>query len=289
MLEGVFAAIVTPFMPDGTIDEEGVKRNIEFVIEGGVTGIVPCGSTGESATLSHAEHKKLIDIAVDVSSVPVLAGTGSNNTWEAVGLTKYAEDAGAQAAMLITPYYNKPNRSGLIKHFTEAAKGVDIPIVLYNVPSRTGLNMTPDVVLELSRVGNIVGIKEASSNHSQITSIIDQTDDDFTLLSGNDDETITIMSLGGKGVISVAANVVPGEMRSLVDALKDSDLKSAREIHYKLLPLFKALFIETNPIPVKKATELMGLSSGRLRLPLGPMSDENEKTLSNVLRSMNIV
>ncbi|MDY6958236.1 MAG: 4-hydroxy-tetrahydrodipicolinate synthase [Halobacteriota archaeon] len=289
MLEGVFAAIVTPFTSDGNIDEEGVKRNIEFVIEGGVTGIVPCGSTGESATLSHAEHKKLIDIVVDASSVPVLAGTGSNNTWEAVDLTKYAEDAGAQAAMLITPYYNKPNRSGLIKHFTDAAKGVDIPIVLYNVPSRTGLNMTPEIVVELSRVGNIVGIKEASSNHSQITSIIDQTDDDFTLLSGNDDETITIMSLGGKGVISVAANVVPREMRSLVDAMKDSDLKRAREIHYKLLPLFKALFIETNPIPVKKATELMGLSSSFLRLPLGPMSDENEKTLSNVLRSMNIV
>ncbi|MDY6930680.1 MAG: 4-hydroxy-tetrahydrodipicolinate synthase [Halobacteriota archaeon] len=289
MLEGVFAAIVTPFTSDGEIDGEGVKRNIEFVIEGGVTGIVPCGSTGESATLSHAEHKKLIDIAVDASSVPVLAGTGSNNTWEAADLTKYAEDAGAQAAMLITPYYNKPNRSGLIKHFTEAAKGVDIPIVLYNVPSRTGLNMTPDIVVELSRLGNIVGIKEASSNHSQITSIIDQTDDDFTLLSGNDDETITIMSLGGKGVISVAANVVPREMRSLVDALKESDLKTAREIHYKLLPLFKALFIETNPIPVKKATELMGLSSSRLRLPLGPISEENEKILSNVLSSMNIV
>jgi len=289
MFEGVFAAIVTPFNPDGEIDVEGVKRNIEFVVEGGVTGIVPCGSTGESATLSHDEHKKLIDVAVDASSVPVLAGTGSNNTWEAVDLTKYAEDAGAQAAMLITPYYNKPNRAGLIKHFTEAAKGVDIPIILYNVPSRTGLNMAPDLVVELSKVDNIVGIKEASSNQSQISSIIDLTDDDFTLFSGNDDETITIMSLGGKGVISVAANIIPREMRSLVDALKDSDLNSARAIHYKLLPLFKALFIETNPIPVKKATELMGLSSSRLRLPLAPMSDENEKTLSNVLRLMNIV
>ncbi|MDY6964738.1 MAG: 4-hydroxy-tetrahydrodipicolinate synthase [Halobacteriota archaeon] len=288
MFEGVYSAIITPFSADGEIDEEGFRRIIEFVVDGGVSGILPCGSTGESATLSHDEHKKIIDITTDASSVPVIAGTGSNNTGEAISLTKYAEDAGADAAMLITPYYNKPNRSGLIRHFTDVAKAVDLPIILYNVPSRTGLNMPADVVVELSKVENILGIKEASGKLSQIAKIIESTDDDFFLFSGNDEETLPIMSLGGVGVISVAANIVPKEMRSLVDALKECDLKRAREMHYKLLPLFEAMFLETNPIPVKKAAELIGLTSSRLRLPLAPMSEENEKILSNVLRSMGL-
>ena len=289
-LEGVFPALITPFTKDGELDEERLRSLVEFVAENGVAGVVPCGTTGESATLSYEEHERVIDIVVDCSKVPVVAGTGSNSTREAIELTKYAEDAGADAALLITPYYNKPNRRGLIEHFKAVADATELPLVLYNVPSRTGLNMTPDVVAELADVPNIVGIKEASGNISQVAKIIRATrDKDFVVLSGDDALTLPIMALGGKGVISVAANIVPREMSELVAAMLKGDYERARELHFRLMPLFEAMFLETNPIPVKKAAELLGLANGTLRLPLAELSEENEEKLRAVLRDLGLL
>jgi 4-hydroxy-tetrahydrodipicolinate synthase len=284
MFEGVLPAIITPFKEDGGLDEEGFRGNIEFFCEAGVSGIVPCGTTGESATLTFEEHKKVVEIAVDSSRVKVVAGTGSNNTLEAVELTKHAEDAGADAALLITPYYNKPNDRGMMAHFRTVAESCDIPLILYNVPSRTSINLKPELVAELARIENVVGIKEASGSLSQVSSIIEMTqDEDFVLLSGDDNLTLPIMALGGKGVISVVADVAPRKMVAMVDAMLRGDLESARKMHYELAPLARDLFLETNPIPVKTATGMIGLAAGPLRLPLAPMSEQNEKKLKEAV------
>ncbi len=288
--EGVLPAIITPFTGDNEIDEEGLKQNIEFLIEGGVSGIVPCGTTGESATLSIKEHEKVIEIAVDCSTVPVVAGTGSNNTTEALELTRFAKDAGAQAVLLITPYYNKPNDRGMLAHFRKVADEVDIPMILYNVPSRTGINLKPELVAELAKESNIVGIKEASGNLEQITRIIEMTqDEDFVVLSGDDALTLPIMSLGGRGVISVVANVAPKLVVSMVGAFQRGDLDEARNLHIALAPLIRAIFLETNPIPIKKAVELIGLPAGHLRLPLAPISEDNERKLMAALNDLNLI
>ncbi len=288
--EGVLPALITPFTEDNEIDEEGLRRNIEFLIDGGVSGIVPCGTTGESATLSVREHEKVIEIAVDCSTVPVVAGTGSNNTTEALELTRFAKDAGAQAALLITPYYNKPNDKGMLAHFKKVANEVDIPMILYNVPSRTGINLKPELVAELAKESNIVGIKEASGNLEQITRIIEMTqDEDFVVFSGDDALTLPIMSLGGKGVISVAANVAPKLVVSMVEAFQKGDLDEARRLHIALAPLIRAVFLETNPIPIKKAVELIGLPAGNLRLPLAPLSEENERKLRTALDNLHLL
>ena len=287
MFEGVFPALITPFTKDDKVDEDGLRSNINFVIENGVSGIVPAGCTGEAATLSHQEQKKIIDVAIDASSVPVIAGTGSNNTKEAIGLTKYAKDAGADAAMLITPYYNKPTDAGLIMHYKTVAETCDIPIILYNVPSRTGKNMSADVVAELAKVENIIGIKEASGDINQVSKIAELTRElDFIVISGDDSLTLPIMALGGKGVISVAANIIPRQMSDMVIAFLDGRLNRARELHHILSPLFRALFLETNPIPVKTAMGWRGLAAGGLRLPLSPLSEENATKLRSVLESL---
>lgn len=291
-IEGVYPALVTPFTGAEEIDKEGLRRVVEYVEEGGVAGVVPCGTTGESATLSHEEHKEVIDIVVERAKVPVIAGTGSNSTKEAIDLTKYAEDTGAIACLLITPYYNKPNKKGLMEHFKKVASSVDIPLILYNIPSRTGLNMLPEVVAELAKIDNIKGIKEASGNINQVAKIIELTSNagtDFTVISGEDAFTMPIMSVGGKGVISVTANVAPKEMCEMVNAMLRNDCEKARKMHYKLLPLFEALFLETNPIPVKKAMELIGLSTGHLRLPLGELSKDNEVKLKKVLQRLRLI
>ena len=285
IFEGVIPAIITPFTKDDGVDSEGLKENIEFLEENGVHGIVPCGTTGESATMSHEEHKKVVDIAIDTANVPVLAGSGSNSTKEALELSKYAEDAGADGVLVITPYYNKPTDAGLIKHFSTLAESIDIPIILYNVPSRTGINMKPSVVAELSKIDGIDGIKEASGSISQISQIIEFTrDEDFEVLSGNDDQAFPIFSLGGVGVISVVANVLPKEVVEMYEYFKSGDLEKAREKHYDLSPIFRALFIETNPIPVKTACKMRGLAAGGLRLPLVPLLEENERRLKEVLK-----
>ncbi|HIH37053.1 MAG TPA: 4-hydroxy-tetrahydrodipicolinate synthase [Methanocellales archaeon] len=290
MFEGVFPALITPFTKDDKVDEDGLRSNINFVIENGVSGIVPAGCTGEAATLSHQEQKKVIDVAIDVASVPVIPGTGSNNTKEAIELTKYASDAGADAAMLITPYYNKPTDAGLIMHYKAVAEKCDIPIILYNVPSRTGKNMSSDVVAELAKVENIVGIKEASGDINQVSRIIELTRDlDFTVLSGDDSLTLPIMALGGKGVVSVAANIIPRQTSDMVIAFLDGRLDRARELHYILSPLFRALFLETNPIPIKTAMGWRGLAAGKLRPPLYTLSEKNATKLRSVLESLVIL
>ena len=284
MFEGLLPALITPFKEDGELDEEGFRGNIEFFCDAGVHGIVPCGTTGESATLSFEEHKTVVEVAVDSSKVPVVAGTGSNNTREAVELTRHAQDAGASAALLITPYYNRPNDRGMMAHFRAVAEGSDIPLILYNVPSRTGINLKPELVAELARIENVAGIKEASGNLSQVSKIIELTrDEDFVVLSGDDALILPIMALGGRGVISVAADVAPRKMVAMVEAMLKGDLETARKIHYSLSPLVDALFLETNPIPVKAATRMIGLAAGPLRLPLAPISEKNEKRLREVV------
>ncbi|MCZ7405119.1 MAG: 4-hydroxy-tetrahydrodipicolinate synthase [Candidatus Methanoperedens sp.] len=290
MIDGVLPALITPFTKDNKIDKQGFKQNIGFLIENGVSGIVPCGTTGESATLSIKEHEQVIEIAVECSTVPVVAGTGSNNTTEAIELTRFAKDAGADAALLITPYYNKPNDRGMLAHFKKVANEVDIPMIVYNVPSRTGINLKPEIVAELAKESNIVGIKEASGNLDQVTRIIEMTqDEDFVVLSGDDGLTLPIMALGGVGVISVVANVAPKLTVSMVEAFQRGDMNEARRLHLALAPLIRAVFLETNPIPVKKAVELIGLPAGHLRLPLAPISEDNEKKLKAALNNLHLI
>jgi 4-hydroxy-tetrahydrodipicolinate synthase len=284
MYSGVLPAIITPFHEDKSLDEEGLKRNVEYLSKTGIAGMVPCGTTGEAATLTFEEHKRVIEIAVENSTVPVIAGTGSNNTREAVELTCHAAEAGADAALLITPYYNKPNDRGMFEHFKTVAEKCDIPIVLYNVPKRTGINLKPELVAKLSQIKNIVAIKEASGNLSQLSQIIEQTrGSDFSVLCGDDDLTLPAMALGAKGVISVVANVAPRKTVAMVDAMMKGDLEKARSLHYELAPLVRAMFLETNPIPVKTAHKYLGLAGGPLRLPLGEMAADKEKMLKELL------
>jgi len=261
MFEGVIPAIITPFLRNSTLDLDldGLRSNIEFLLENGVHGIVPCGSTGESATLTFEEHEKVIEVAIEVAGgkVPVIAGTGSNNTAEAIRLTKAAKDMGADGVLVISPYYNKPNRSGLVKHYTALADQ-DIPVIMYNVPGRTGQNLPPDLVAELARHPDIVGIKEASGDIGQVSRIIEATlDEDFVVISGDDNITLPVLALGGAGVISVAANVEPARMVAMFESFCEGDLEEALDMHYALSPLFRAMFIDTNPIPVKKALECL--------------------------------
>ncbi len=292
-IEGVYPALITPFTADDEIDKEGLRRLVEYVTEGGVAGIVPCGTTGESATLSHEEHKRVIDVVVDCSKVPVIAGTGSNNTKEAVEFTKHAADAGADACLLITPYYNKPNVKGLKEHFKIIGDSVDIPLILYNIPSRTGQNVNAETMVALaSEITNIKGVKEASGDLKQIGAIIRSVTEqglDFTVVAGDDFLTLPIMSLGGKGVISVAANIAPQEMSEMVAAMLKGDMEKAKEINIRLFSLFEAMFLETNPIPVKCAAEMMGLPAGHVRLPLGALSKENKERLRKVLEGLRMV
>jgi len=292
-IEGVYPALITPFTKDDEVDAAGLKRMVEYVEEGGVAGIVPCGTTGESATLSHDEHKRVIDIVVANAKVPVIAGTGSNNTKEAVDLTRYAADAGAEACLLITPYYNKPNVRGLKEHFRQIGDSAEIPLILYNIPSRTGLNMSAETIVEIAaEVESVKGVKEASGNLKQVGAIIRLAKErglDFTVVAGDDFLTLPIMSLGGRGVISVAANIAPRPMSEMVNAMLSGDIEKAKEINLRLFPLFEAMFLETNPIPVKRAAELMGLPAGHVRLPLGGLSEENELKLRQVLHELDMI
>lgn len=270
------------------LDVQGLERNIGYLLSCGIHGIVPCGSTGESATLTFEEHEKVIEIAVDKvhGKIPVLAGTGSNNTAEAIRLTKAAKDIGADGVLVISPYYNKPNRSGLIKHYTKLAD-LDIPVVMYNVPGRTGQNLEPDLVAELACHPNIVAIKEASGNIGQISRIIEETqDEDFLVISGDDNITLPIMALGGAGVISVAANVDPVRMVAMYEAMKQGDYQKALVLHFALSPLLRAMFIDTNPIPVKKAVELLGMAGGPVRLPLDELDEKKTEQLKKILATI---
>jgi len=290
MFQGSMVAIVTPFM-DGRIDEKGFRELIEFQIAQGTSAIVPCGTTGESATLTHEEHDQVVRIAVECAAgrVPVIAGTGSNSTQEAVSLTRHAQEAGADAALLITPYYNKPTQQGLYEYFQSVADAVDFPIILYNVPGRTAVNLLPKTVARLAEIENIQGIKEASGDLSQVSEIVHLCGSKITVLSGDDALTLPILSVGGKGVISVTANIVPSGMAEMVRAGLDNEWDKARQCHLDLLPLFKAMFYETNPIPVKTALAMMGRIREEFRSPLCRMSPENRQRLSDVLKKYRIV
>lgn len=290
MFHGAIVATVTPFL-NGKLDRKGLKKLVEFQIRNGTGGIVPCGTTGESATLSFDEHEAVIDTVVETAAgrVPVIAGTGSNNTKEAIVLTRYAKKAGADAALVITPYYNKPTQEGLYRHFRAVAESTDLPIVLYNVPGRTGVNMAAGTVARLAEVKNIVGVKEASGNLGQVCDIIRAVPKKFCVLSGDDGLFFPMMALGAKGVISVASNVAPRAMADLAEAFVLGDLSRAREIHYRLWPLFDVLFVETNPIPAKTALAMMKMVREEFRLPLCPMSEANRKKLAGVLSGLKLI
>lgn len=285
MFSGAIVAIVTPFS-NGKVDEKAFRGLINFLIDGGISGIVPCGTTGESATLTHKEHERVIDITVEEvgGRVPVIAGTGSNSTDEAIRLTKHAKDAGADAALLITPYYNKPTQKGLYEHYKAVASACDIPQVLYNVPGRTGVNMSAETVVELSKIDTIVGVKEASGDLVKCSQIARDTPEDFCLLSGEDALNLPILCVGGTGAISVTANILPGKLSAMINAWKKGDTKTARTIHLEMLDINNVMFIETNPIPVKTALAMMGKIREEFKLPLCPMVEANRKKLAEVLK-----
>lgn len=288
---GAIVAIVTPFK-NGKVDEETLKDLIEWNIKAGTNCIVPCGTTGESATLSHEEHMRVVEITIETVNgrVPVIAGTGSNSTVETIMLTKHAKNAGADAALVITPYYNKPSQEGLYQHFMAVADKCKFPMVLYNVPGRTGVNMLPETVKRCAKNRYIIGIKEATGSLKQVTDVIRLCPKNFIVLSGDDFTAFPIMTIGGKGVISVASNVVPKEMAAMMNALEKGNLTKARQLHLKLFPLFDALFYETNPVPAKTALAMMGkIPKDEVRLPLASMSEANKKRIKGVLQELKLV
>ena len=290
-IKGAMVAIITPFK-NGEIDEEAYRKLVKRQIENGIDVIVPAGTTGEAATMDVPEYRRLVEITVEECSkrgIKVLAGAGTNDTKKVVKLAENAKEAGADAILSVTPYYNKPTQQGLYEHYAYVAKEVDIPIVLYNVPGRTGVNILPETVIRLSQIENIIGIKEASGNLRQVSKIIENTSSDFAVISGDDFLTLPMMALGAVGVISVTANVAPKPVSEQVDAVFNKDFERAKELHHYLHPLHEAMFIETNPIPVKTACYLMGLVEEEYRLPLCKMSDANRERLKTVLKSYNLI
>lgn len=291
MFNGAFTALITPFR-HGEVDEERYRALIEWQIEQGIGGLVPCGTTGESATLSHEEHGRVIAICVDQvkGRVPVLAGAGSNNTREAIELTRYAKEAGADGALLITPYYNKPTQEGLIAHFQAIAAAVSMPFVVYNVPGRTGVNLLPATLARLRReIPDVIGVKEATGNLTQISEVLEYCGRDFIVLSGDDFTVLPTLAIGGRGVISVASNIVPAKMAEMCRAFASGDVSRAQALHYEMSPLCRAMFLETNPIPVKTALAMLGRIDLELRLPLTPLAAKNETALREALAEAGLL
>lgn len=290
-LKGIYTALVTPFR-NGNLDEKAFKNLIEFQIKGGINGVVPCGTTGEAPTLSYEEHERVIELAVKYANgkIPVIAGTGSNSTDEAIELTGKAKKLGADFCLLTTPYYNKPTQEGLYQHFAAIADAVNIPLILYNIPGRTGINMTPETILRLSKIRNIVGIKEAAGSLTQVSDIYRLTKGRFTILSGDDNLFLPMMSVGAVGVISVLSNIMPKEMQSLYRAfLVENDIRKATKIHTRLMPLFQGIFVETNPIPIKEAMACMGMIAKEFRLPLCPLSEKNSAFIKGLLIEYGLI
>ncbi len=289
MFKGSMTALVTPFR-DGRVDEQALRGLIEFQIDNGTDGLVPCGTTGESATLSYEEHDRVIELTIEAAAgrVPVIAGTGSNSTAETIQLTKHAERAGAEAALLITPYYNKPTQQGLYEHYKRVSEEVSIPLVLYNVPGRTSVNMAPETVARLSELKNIAGIKEAAGDLKQVSDIIEFSRKGFAVISGDDFVTLPMLAIGGSGVISVTSNIVPGDMSRMVNGYIEGGTEEALRLHFKLQPLHRAMFIETNPIPVKTALAVMGRIEEEFRLPLVRISDANRSRLVDALKAYGL-
>jgi 4-hydroxy-tetrahydrodipicolinate synthase len=285
MFRGVFTALVTPFR-GGTVDEDALKKHVEEQIAAGVDGVVPCGSTGEAATLSHAEHKRVVELVVQTVAkrVLVIAGAGSNSTAEAIELTSAAKAAGADGALLISPYYNKPTQDGVVAHYAAIARATRFPLVAYNIPGRTASNLLPDTIARLAETEQVVGVKESCGDLHQISQVIARVPSDFSVLAGDDWATLPMLAIGGAGVISTCSNLVPREMCELVRAFARGDRARARELHYRLLPLGDALFCETNPIPIKAALALRGKIDDELRLPLLPMTAPNKKRLELAMK-----
>ena len=290
-LEGTFTAMVTPFS-EGRLNEEKLREMVEFQIESGISGLVPVGTTGESPTLSHEEHRKVVDILIEAAGgrVPVIAGTGSNNTTEAISLTRHAEKAGADAALLITPYYNRPSQPGLIEHYKAVASNASIPLIIYNCPGRTAVNTNADTIVELSGLSTIAGIKEASGNMDQICDIINRTPDDFFVLSGDDSMTVPMIAVGAKGIISVTSNAAPKHMVAMTNAALEGDFETARRLHHELFPVMRAMMkAETNPSPVKTAMNILGMNVGPVRLPLVDPGKEGKELISSALQNAGLL
>ncbi len=292
MFKGSFVALVTPFTKGNEVDEAALERLVEFHIKNGTDGIVPCGTTGESATLDYREHDRVIEVCVRVSRkrVPVIAGTGSNSTQEAIEMSRHAKKNGAHGLLLVAPYYNRPTQQGLYLHFKAIADAVDLPIILYNIASRSGVNIEPETTARLAKdCRNVVGMKEASGSLDQMARTILLCGEKLTLLSGDDALTLPLLAVGGQGVISVVANIVPQDVKAMVTAFAKGDIAEARRLHYKMLPLIKAMFIETNPIPVKTAMGLMGLCEPGLRLPMCVLGEANFGKLKEALKDYGLI
>ena len=292
MFKGAITAIVTPFKEDESLDLDALGRLVEFQIKNNIDGIVPCGTTGESPTLDYEEHEKVIQTVIDAANgrVPIIAGTGSNSTREAIEMTKKAADAGADASLQVCPYYNKPTQEGLFRHFSAIARAVDIPIIVYNIKGRTGVNMeTPTLARLAKEHSSIVGVKEASGDINQMQDVLNTLPKEFDVLSGDDNMTFPLMKLGGKGVISVASNIIPNEIHQLTQYALKGDFKKAEEMHNKLMPLFKGIFIETNPIPIKAALAMKGFIEESYRLPMCEMQAENKEKLKKTLQELKLI
>ena len=288
---GAYTALVTPFT-NGRIDEERYREFIEWQITEGIDGLVPCGTTGESATLSHEEHEKVISICIDQAKkrVPVIAGAGSNNTQEAIRLTEFAKKAGADAALHITPYYNKPTQAGLLAHMKAIGDAVALPLIAYNVPGRTCVNITPATMAAMYKeIPTVVGVKEATGDMTQVSNVLELCGEGFMLLSGDDFTVLPSLLLGGCGVISVVSNMLPGKMAGMCKAFRENDLALAKRLHYDMMPISRACFLETNPIPVKTALAKMGKMSLEMRLPLVPMQPANDAMLEDAMRDCRLL
>ncbi len=289
-VKGAFTALITPFQ-DHEIQEESFREHIESQIQGGIDGLVPCGTTGESATMSHEEHKRIIGICLDQvrGRVPVLAGTGSNNTREAIELTAFAKQAGADGALLISPYYNKPTQAGVFAHYQAVGQACSLPLIVYNVPGRTGCNILPETMARMHHeIPEVIGVKEASGNINQISEVIEYCGPQFSVLAGDDFVILPMMALGGSGVVSVLSNLLPEKVSALCAACAASDLNQARRLHFELAPLCRAMFLETNPIPVKTALSLIYKTHLEFRLPLVPMNPQNKSRMHELLNSMGL-
>jgi len=289
--QGSFVAMVTPFR-NGKVDEAKVRELVEFHTSHGTDGLIPCGTTGESPALSHDEHRRVVELVVEGAQgrIPVIAGTGSNSTAEAIDLTRHAERAGAAGALVVNPYYNKPTQEGLYRHFRAVAESVAIPILVYNIQSRTAVNVETATLERLVRdARNVVGVKEASGSLDQMSQVVAACGPDFSVLSGDDNLTLPLLAIGGHGVISVIANIVPRETAEMVHAALDGDWKRARELHYKLFPLARAAFLETNPIPIKEAMAMASMIEPEFRLPMCRMGDANRERLRAILKSYALV
>jgi 4-hydroxy-tetrahydrodipicolinate synthase len=294
-LKGTTVAMITPFTKDDRVDEAGMRENINYLIDRGVDGLLAAGTTGESATITHGEQRKMIDILIDEvnGKVNTIVGAGSNSSKEALGLLQYAENADADAGLVITPYYNKPQQHGLYEHYKMLEEVTDIPMIVYNVPSRTGTDIDVETILKVAKLDKIIAIKEANPALDKVSAVIkgvqDQDIENFIVLSGNDDLTLPMISQGAMGVISVVANVDPLRMSQMVNTALKGDIEEARKLHYQLYDLMKVLFIESNPVPAKTSLNIMGRPSGHVRMPLAPMYDENISKLKYVLKDLDLI